>query len=135
MKSETLIKLVANDNILIKKVLFFLGLELWWCAGSKQIWLSDVMSGDIVTVFMKLYDDSIVEKPIEVKRKDILLNIELDREHVAGKAFLEILGSIKAFSYGINLETLEPRKTLDNPFFGSKCIEEIAIKLDLLSNH
>ena len=48
------------------------------------------------------------------------------------KAFIESLRPIKKLSYGMDIETLEPKKVLENPFFNYRSLEEIAVKLDLL---
>ena len=122
----------VDTKTLMARILGFLGLELQWIVSSRQIWLSDIESGDVVTVFMELHDGSLVEKPLEVERENVLLNIEIDGEDVAKRAFFESLGMIRKFSYGMDIETLEPKKILSNPFFKLRSLEEIVMKLDLL---
>ena len=115
---------------LARKVLSFFGLELRWITGAKQIWLIDAMTGDLVTTCMELSADELVEQPLEVARDSILLK---DDYEIAYRTFIESLGSIKKWSYGLDVETLEPKKILDNPFFNHRSLEEIAVKLDLLA--
>ena len=117
---------------LAKRVLDFLRLELQWIASARHVWMVDAVTGDAVTVFMELYDGSIVEQPLEVPRNSILLEVETSGEDIAMQAFIESRGLIKKLSYGMDIETLRPKRVLDNPFFGLKSTEEIAMKLDLL---
>ena len=39
---------------------------------------------------------------------------------------------IKTFKYGLDVNTLEPKKIVQNPFFGLSCSEEACMHLDLL---
>ena len=64
----------------------------------------------------------------------ILLNVEPRNSNTATEALLECIGMVKRLSYGMDIETLDPVKTVENPFFGIKSREEIAVKLDLLAN-
>ena len=114
---------------LARKVLSFFGLELRWITNAKQIWVIEAMSGDLVTACMEQSADELFEQPLEVARDSILLK---DDYEIAYRTFIESLGSIKKWSYGLDIETLEPKKILDNPFFNHRSLEEIAVKLDLL---
>lgn len=115
---------------LARKVLSFFGLELRWIIGAKQIWLIEAMTGDLVTACIEQSADKLFEQPLEVARDGILLK---DDYEIAYRTFIESLGSIKKWSYGLDDETLEPKKILDNPFFNHRSLEEIAMKLDLLA--
>ena len=115
---------------LARKVLSFFGLALRWTPGAKQIWLIEAMTGDLVTACMEQSADELFEQPLEVARDSILLK---DDYEIAYRTFIESLGSIKKWSYGLDVETLEPKKILDNPFFNHRSLEEIAVKLDLLA--
>ena len=115
---------------LARKVLSFFGLELRWIIGAKQIWVIEAMTGDLVTACMEQSADELFEQPLEVARDSILLK---DDYEIAYRTFIEFLGSIKKWSYGLDGETLEPKKILDNPFFNHRSLEEIAVKLDLLA--
>ena len=115
---------------LARKVLSFFGLELRWIIGAKQIWVIEAMTGDLVTACMEQSADELFEQPLEVTRDSILLK---DDYEIAYRTFIESLGSIKKWSYGLDVETLEPKKILDNPFFNHRSPEEIAVKLDLLA--
>lgn len=135
LRFDIIVEIMSRDidtRTLMARILGFLGLEMQWIASARQIWLLDVESRDVVTVFMELHDGSLVEKPLEVERENVLLNVEIDGEDVAERAFFESLGMIRKFSYGMDIETLEPKKILSNPFFKLGSLEEIAIKLDLL---
>ena len=110
---------------LARKVLSFFGLELRWIASAKQIWLIEAMTGDLVTAYMELPTGELFEQPLD----SILLK---DDYEIAYRTFIESLGSIKKWSYGLDVETLKPKKILDNPFFNHRSLEEIAVKLDLL---
>ena len=114
---------------LARKVLSFFGLELRWIIGAKQIWLIEAMTGDLVTACMEQSADELFEQPLEVARDSILLK---DDYKIAYRTFIESLGLIKKWSYGLDVKTLEPKKILDNPFFKYRSLEEIAVKLDLL---
>ena len=114
---------------LARKVLSFFGLELRWIASAKQIWVVEAMTGDLVTACMERSANELFEQPLEVARDSILLK---DDYEIAYRTFIESLGSIKKWSYGLDVETLEPKKILDNPFFNHRSLEEIAVKLDLL---
>ena len=120
--------------LLVKRILGFLGLEIQWIGSARQIWMTDVETGDVVTVYLELEEDGglIQERPFEVPRDSILLNANCTGNDIAEKAFLEMIWMVKKLSYGMDIETLEPKKVLDNPFFGLKSAEEIAVKLDLL---
>ena len=129
---------------LARKVLSFFGLELRWITNAKQIWVIEAMTGDLVTACMEQSADELFEQPLEVARDSILLkrdSILLKRDsillkddyEIAYRTFIESLGSIKKWSYGLDVETLEPKKILDNPFFKCRSLEEIAVKLDLLA--
>ena len=115
---------------LARKVLSFFGLELRWITNAKQIWVSEAMTGDLVTACMEQSADELFEQPLEVARDSILLK---DDYEIAYRTFIESLGSIKKWSYGLDVGTLEPKKILDNPFFNHRSLEEIAVKLDLLA--
>ena len=115
---------------LARKVLSFFGLELRWITNAKQIWVIEAMTGDLVTACMEQSADELFEQPLEVARDSILLK---DDYEIAYRTFIEALGSIKKWSYGLDVETLEPKKILDNPFFNHRSLEEIAVKLDLLA--
>ena len=115
---------------LARKVLSFFGLELRWIIGAKQIWVIEAMTGDLVTACMEQSADELFEQPLEVARDSILLK---DDYEIAYRTFIESLGSIKKWSYGLDVGTLEPKKILDNPFFNHRSLEEIAVKLDLLA--
>lgn len=115
---------------LARKVLSFFGLELRWITNAKQIWVIEAMTGDLVTACMEQSADELFEQPLEVARDSILLK---DDYKIAYRTFIESLGSIKKWSYGLDVETLAPKKILDNPFFNHRSLEEIAVKLDLLA--
>ena len=115
---------------LARKVLSFFGLELRWITNAKQIWVIEAMTGDLVTACMEQSANELFEQPLEVARDSILLK---DDYEIAYRTFIESLGSIKKWSYGLDVKTLEPKKTLDNPFFKCRSLEEIAVKLDLLA--
>ena len=115
---------------LARKVLSFFGLELRWITNAKQIWVIEAMTGDLVTACMEQSADELFEHPLEVTRDSILLK---DDYEIAYRTFIESLGSIKKWSYGLDVETLKPKKILDNPFFNHRSPEEIAVKLDLLA--
>ena len=69
----------------------------------------------------------------EAARDSIFLKAgDVDDSEIAYRAFIEALGSIKKLCYGLDVKTLEPKKTLGNPFFNHRSLEEIAVKLDLL---
>ena len=122
---------------LARKVLSFFGLELRWITNAKQIWVIEAMTGDLVTACMEQSADELFEQPLEVARDSILLKRDSillkDDYEIAYRTFIESLGSIKKWSYGLDVETLEPKKILDNPFFNHRSLEEIAVKLDLLA--
>lgn len=115
---------------LARRVLNFFGLELRWIIGAKQILVIDAMTGDLVTTCMELSADELFEQPLEVARDSILLKDDYETVY---RTFIESLGSIKKWSYGLDVETLAPKKILDNPFFNHRSLEEIAVKLDLLA--
>ena len=117
---------IAN---LARKVLSFFGLELRWIASAKQIWVIEAMTGDLVTACVERSGYGLFEQPLEAARDSILLK---DDYEIAYRTFIESLGSIKKWSYGLDVETLEPKKILDNPFFNHRSLEKIAVKLDLL---
>ena len=126
------------ENIdLVKRVLDFLGLELQWITSARQVWIIEAMTGDLVTACMEQSADELSEQPLEVARDSILLKRDSillkDDYEIAYRTFIESLGLIKKWSYGLDVETLEPKKILDNPFFKCRSLEEIAVKLDLLA--
>ena len=125
----------SERKILIKRILDFLGLEIQWIGSSaRQIWMTDVETGDVVTVYLELKEGGLIqERPFEVPRESVLLNVNCTSNDIAEKAFLEMIWMVKKLSYGMDIETLEPKKVLENPFFKLKSAEEIAIKLDLLA--
>ena len=119
---------------LARKVLSFFGLALRWTPGAKQIWMIEIMTGELVTAFIESPTSKSLGQPFDVVSGRILLKSSLiyDSETVY-RAFIEALGSIKKLCYGLDVETLEPKKTLTNPFFKHRSLEEIAVKLDLLA--
>ena len=119
---------------LARKVLSFFGLELQWLASSRQLWVTEAVSGELVTAFMESPTGELLEQPLEVARDSIFLKSRsVDGSETASRAFLEALSSVKKWSYGLDVETLEPKKISDNPFFKLGSLEEIAVKLDLLA--
>lgn len=125
----------SKRKTLVKKILGFLGLEIQWIGSARQIWMTDVETGDVVTVYLELDGEGglIQERPFEVPRESVLLNVDRDGNDIAEKAFLQMIWMVKKLSYGMDIETLEPKKILENPFFKLKSVEEIAMKLDLLA--
>lgn len=119
-------------EMLAEKILDFLKLKLQWIASARHIWLIDIETGDVVTAFLELYDKQIVEEPLEVPRDSILLKLGISGESIARRGFLSSLPLVKRLSYGLDVETLEPKKILENPFFGLESLEEIALKLAVL---
>ena len=119
---------IAN---LARRVLSFFGLELRWIASAKQIWVIEAMTGDLVTACMERSANELFEQPLEAHFLES--RCRSDDSEIAYRAFIESLGSIKKWSYGLDAETLEPKKILDNPFFNHRSLEEIAVKLDLLA--
>ena len=118
---------------LARKVLSFFGLELRWITSAKQIWVVESMTGDLVTACTEQSGYGLFEHPREAARDSIFLKAgAVDVSEIAYRAFIEALGSIKKWSYGLDVGTLEPKKILDNPFFNHRSLEEIAVKLDLL---
>ena len=85
-----------------------------------------------MTAFLELYDKQIVEEPLEVPRDSILLKLGISGESIARRGFLSSLPLVKRLSYGLDVETLEPKKILENPFFGLESLEAIALKLAVL---
>lgn len=118
---------------LARKVLSFFGLELRWITSAKKIWVVEAMTGELVTAFMEFTTGESLGQPLDIARDRIFLKSSLiDDSETVYRAFIEALGSIKKLCYGIDVKTLEPKKTLDNPFFNHRSLEEIAMKLDLL---
>ena len=119
---------------LARKVLSFFGLELRWTPGSRQIWMIESMTGELVTAFMESPTGGLLGQPLDTASGRILLKSSLiyDSETVY-RAFIEAISSIKKLCYGLDVKTLEPKKTLGNPFFKHGSLEEIAVKLDLLA--
>ena len=119
---------------LARKVLSFFGLELRWMASAKQIWMIEAMTGELVTAFIESPTGESLEQPLDTASGRILLKSSLiDDSETVYRAFIEALGSIKKLCYGLDVKTLEPKKTLGNPFFKHGSLEEIAVKLDLLA--
>ena len=119
---------------LTRKVLGFFGLELRWIPGAKQMWMIETMTGELVTAFMESPTGESLGQPFDVAGGRILLkSCLIDDSETVYRAFIEALGSIKKLCYGIDVKTLEPKKTLANPFFKHRSLEEIAVKLDLLA--
>jgi len=126
----------SERKTLVKRILGFLGLEIQWIGSARQIWMTDVETGDAVTVYLELEEGGLIqERPFEVPRESVLLNVDCTGNDIAEKAFLEMIWMVKKLSYGMDIETLEPKKVLENPFFQLKSAEEIAVKLDLLSGN
>ena len=126
----------GERKTLVKRILGFLGLEIQWVGSARQIWMADVETGDVVTIYLELEDGGLIqERSFEVPRDSVLLNVDCTGNDIAEKAFLEMIWMVKKLSYGMDIETLEPKKVLENPFFGLKSVEEIAVKLDLLSGN
>lgn len=119
---------------LAKKVLSFFSLELRWITSARQIWLIEAMTGDLVTACVEWSGYRLFDRPLEAARDRIFLKAgAVDDSEIAYRAFIEVLGSIKKWNYGRDIETLEPKKILDNPFFKCGSLEKIAVKLDLLA--
>ena len=127
--------MMDEDEIasLARKILSFFGLELQWIASARQVWIAEAMTGEPVTAFMELPTGELLEQPLEVARDSILLKSRVDGSKIASRAFIEALSLIKKWSYGLDVETLEPKKILVNPFFKLGSLEEIAVKLQLLA--
>ena len=124
----------GERKTLVKRILGFLGLEIQWLGSARQIWMTDVETGDAETVYLELEEGGLIqERPFEVPKESVLLDGGCTSNDIAEKAFLEMIWMVKKLSYGMDIETLEPKKVLENPFFQLKSAEEIAVKLDLLS--
>ena len=119
---------------LARKVLSFFGLKLQWMTSARQIWIIEAMTGDLVTAYMESPTGKLLGQPLAIASDRIFLKSSLiDDSKTVYRAFIEALGSIKKLCYGLDDETLAPKKILDNPFFKYRSLEEIAVKLDLLA--
>lgn len=119
---------------LAKKVLSFFGLELQWMISARQIWIIEAMTGDLVTACMELPTGELLVQSSEVTCDSLFLKSRMINDYeIVYRTFIEALGSIKKLCYGRDIETLAPKKILDNPFFKYRSLEEIAVKLDLLA--
>ena len=118
---------------LAKRVLDFLGLEMHLLSNAKQVMLFDIESDDVVTGVFEVDNVDLIEMPVEHAVKHAVKHaVNIDGSDLAARIFIDRLGSIKFLSYGMNIETLQPKKIVKNPFFGMRSLEEIAMKLDLL---
>lgn len=128
---------MAEDELdaknLAGRVCELLGVEIQWLVSAKQIWMVDSETGDMVTAIMELEDGQLQERPLEVMRESVLLKFETESNEIVAEAFLKCIGIVKRLNCGLDMETLEPAKIVENPFFGLKSYEEIAVKLDLLT--
>lgn len=108
--------------VLVKKILDFLGIELYWISDTKQICVLNAKSKDKEVVIAELYDGN----------HAILFNVKnyIEKSFME-KTFLENLGIIKTFRYGID-DNLDFTNECINPFFAFKSLEELSIQLDLL---
>ena len=128
---------MADDidiKTLAKRILDFLDLRMQWLSSAKQVVLFDNESGEFVTAQYEIDNGCLIEMPIEsrVIESRVDDSSKSDELNTAISVFIDRLESIKFWSYGIDLSTLQPKKTVDNPFFGMRSLEEIAMKLDLL---
>lgn len=128
---------MANDidiNSLARRILDFLGLRMQWISDFKLVILFDNESNDLVTAQYELDNGCLIEMPIksrviESRVDDASKSNELS---TAASVFIESLKSIKFWNYGMDIWTLQSKKTVENPFFGMRSLENIAMKLDLL---
>ena len=114
---------------LARRILDFLDLRMQWFSRSKQVMLFDNEFDDVVTALYDRGDGCLIEMPIESRVDDASKSNELS---IAASVLIDNLESIKFWCYGIDIETLQSKKTVENPFFRMRSLEEIAMKLDLL---
>ena len=101
---------------------------------ARQIWIIEAMTGDLVTACMELPTGELLVQSPEVTCDSLFLKSRMINDYkIVYRTFIEALGSIKKLCYGLNVETLAPKKILDNPFFKCGSLEEIVVKLDLLA--
>lgn len=127
---------------LVKKVSRFLGIEFRLLGGiKKHIQVVDAATQEQVTTFVEVsnvglvHNVCLIETPIvEISVDSHIATKVIDDRKTFASACLDLLGKIKMLGFGLDIKTLEPIETLDNPFFGLKSLEEIALKLDLIDN-
>lgn len=127
---------------LVKKVSRFLGIEFRLLGGiRKYIQVVDAATQELVTTFVEVpnvglvHNVCLLETPVvEISVDSRLATKAIDDRKTFALACLELLGKVKMLGFGLDCMTFEPKKTLDNPFFGLKSPEELALKFDLISN-
>lgn len=129
-------KVMANDidiNSLARRILDFLDLRMQWISSFKQVMLFDNEFDDVVTALYELDNGCLMEMPIESRVIESRVDdaSKSNELSIAASALINSLESIKFWSYGIDIGTLQPKKTVENPFFRMRSLEEIAMKLDL----
>lgn len=127
---------MANDidiNSLARRILDFLDLRMQWISSFRQVMLFDNESNDLVTAQYELDNGCLIEMPIESRVIESRVDdaSKSNELSTAASALINSLESIKFWSYGIDIGTLQPKKIVKNPFFGMRSLEEIAMKLDL----
>lgn len=125
-------------NSLARRILDFLDLRMQWLPSSKQVMLFDNGFDDVVTALCGLSNGCLIEMPIEsraIESRAIESRVDdaskSNELSIAASVLINSLESIKFWSYGIDIGTLQPKNTVENPFFGMRSLEEIAMKLDL----
>ena len=121
---------------LVKKVSRFLGIEFRLRDNIRRlIEVVDAVTQEIVSTWIEVPNIGLLETPIiEISVDSRIATKVIDDRKTFALACLELLGRVKTLDFGLDFETFKPKKTLDNPFFGLKSPEELALKLDLISN-
>jgi len=99
---------------LARRILDFLDLRMQWFSSSKQVMLFDNESDDVVTCVFEADNGDLIEMPVEHAVKHA---VNIDGSDLAARIFIDRLGSIKFLSYEMNIETLQSKKVVKNPFF------------------
>ena len=97
---------------------------MYLLSNAKQVMLFDIESDDVVTCVFEADNGDLIEMPVEHA-------VNIDGLDLAARIFIDWLGSIKFLNYGMNIETLQPKKIVENPFYGMT-LDELRVKLDLL---
>ena len=135
-----------EEKKLAEKILDFFGIELQTMPISHLVWSFAAVDGDRVVFIYDFSREAGEEEKKQLEHGTLLADggriwqeaslfvDEAGRGEDEKLLFLESLGMLREVRYGLDIKTLEPKRVVENPFFGCNSWEEVAVRLDLLED-
>lgn len=112
-----------------RRVLMFFNMTAEVGFGGMPVSFTDAASRDIVDPIVVRFG---AQESLYTRHPDVFVAYGASGIDNAVEVLVDSLGEVERLEYGIDVESFMPLKTVMNPFYGCRSLEEIAIRLDLI---